>query len=168
MVGRLRARLLETGHQNAHAEVGDAARLALPDPLAAVREWRRVLRPGGRLGLSTWAAVDIPVMTRLEQELGRLGVPPRPRGEAFSSPDSLRQLFVAGGFPGSAMVTRPTLDVRLAGTDELLAWMWSHGGRSRLEHLDADALRRLSAALAGWDTAEITMRWTALLADVVA
>lgn len=72
MVRRLPARLRTSGHADARAVVGDVAALpashepfdvvlcgfalfVLPDPPAALRSWALQLRPGGRLGLSTWA-----------------------------------------------------------------------------------------------------------------
>lgn len=91
---RLTARLASTRHPRAEPALGDAARLArpdghadvvlcgfalffLPDPAAALREWSRVLRPAGRLGISTWGR-EAEVFTAVRTAVGELGVDSRP------------------------------------------------------------------------------------------
>jgi SAM-dependent methyltransferase len=72
-----------------------------PDRPAALGEMRRVLKPGGRLALSCWCAVEhMPGYLALEQALARrLGpeqaaLPPFSLGDA----DTLRRLVTSAGF----------------------------------------------------------------------
>jgi SAM-dependent methyltransferase len=79
----------------------------IPDPVRALGEMRRVLRPGGRLGVSVWSVpekVDHFLASRI---LTRL-VPPAPEAERMptplelSEPGRIERLVAAAGFGGVA------------------------------------------------------------------
>jgi SAM-dependent methyltransferase len=78
--------------------------MLLADPEAALRDTRRVLRPGGRITLAAW---DEPATNPALSSMGRLFVemglsdPPDPDGPgpfSFAAPGHLQELLEAAGF----------------------------------------------------------------------
>jgi hypothetical protein len=121
MVAAARRRTEELGVQNAEFRVLDAERMALEtdsvdgvlcrwaymlmiDPAAAFAETRRVLRPGGRLAFSVWAAREHnPALSLAGTVVVQLGhIPPpdpgAPSAFAMADPGRLRELVVGSGF----------------------------------------------------------------------
>jgi SAM-dependent methyltransferase len=74
------------------------------DPEAALRETRRVLRPGGHVALAAWAAPDLnPQMVLAPGTLVELGLteppaPDEPGPFAFARPGHIEELLDAAGF----------------------------------------------------------------------
>jgi len=131
----------ELGVSNAEFRVLDADAIDLPDgsvdgvlsrfgyilrgePPPALAEIRRVLRPGGRLTFSVWAARDRnPWMTVPADVLEERGLlEPRSdadlRLSARRNPDSIRELLAAAGF-GEPEIEEMEVPYRFVDADEL-------------------------------------------------
>ena len=121
MVAAARRRGEEIGAENAEFRVLDVERMGLEtnsvdgvlcrwgymlmiDPAAAFAETRRVLRPGGRLAFSVWAAPErnpaLSVAGRVLVELGHIPPPDPEAPGPFSMADRgrIRELVVGAGF----------------------------------------------------------------------
>src|SRR5919202_1341785 len=121
MVAAARRRAEELGVQNAEFRVLDAERMDLQtdsvggvlcrwaymlmiDPAAAFAETRRVLRSGGRLAFSVWAAPErnpaLSLTGRILVELGHIAPPDREAPGPFfmADTDRIRGLVVGTGF----------------------------------------------------------------------
>jgi SAM-dependent methyltransferase len=121
MVAAARRRAQELGVQNAEFRVLDAERMDLKtdsvdgvlcrwaymlmiNPPAAFAETRRVLRPGGRLAFSVWAARERnPALSLVGEVLESQGhIPPpdpeAPSAFAMADPGRIRELVVGTGF----------------------------------------------------------------------
>jgi SAM-dependent methyltransferase len=121
MIAAARRRAEEVGVQNAEFRVLDAERMDLEtdsvdgllcrwgymlttDPAAAFAETRRVLRPGGRLAFSVWAARERnPTVSLAGNVLVVLGHAPPPDPQepgafAMADPGRIRKLVVGAGF----------------------------------------------------------------------
>jgi SAM-dependent methyltransferase len=113
----------------------------LPDRAAALGEWRRVLRPGGRLGVSVPMGANEELMffgdvarTYLDRATGPLPTPP--------APFDLRSVVEEAGFVDVVEVDDEQEFV-FPDEDAWWAWLQSQGQRVFLEALPADAIEDL-------------------------
>jgi ubiquinone/menaquinone biosynthesis C-methylase UbiE len=110
----------------------------LPDPLAALRNYWQLLRPGGRLAFSSFQSEDTrwkPVFAAAATLL--TGPPPeRPGLQQFSSDALVTDLVTEAGFTDVVQHNREH-ETPFAGKDDWWRWTWSHGGLAFWERLPA-------------------------------
>lgn len=170
---------MDLGQLGIRDSVADAALLAfvlflLPSPSAALAEVRRVLRPGGVMGCTSWGrGYELPgtaIWTR-ELDLHGAGSDSKPdavkRDTLMDTTEKLRGLLEDAQLPVSRVwIERPE---RRWTWPELLDLSSRYGATSRrLGTLDpttrSECLARVGAALAALPTEELTYRPEMLLA----
>jgi SAM-dependent methyltransferase len=157
----------------------DAAVLAfvlflIPSPATALAEVRRVLRPGGAIGCTSWGrGYELPGTAIWTRELDLHGAGPDLKPDAakrdtlMDTPDKLGSLLEAAGLPVSRIwIERP--ERRWTGA-ELLELTSRYGATSRrLGTLDPssrrECLARVEASLAALPAEELAYRPEMLLA----
>lgn len=115
-----------------------------PDQGRALREFRRVLKPGGRLGVSTWQVGESHEIEAVLNDLGLART--RPPGW-ISDPDVLSRLLTAAGF-AEVRVAPDTHWFRYSGADEYWQQALGTGMRRVLDGLDASQTERVRRGLA--------------------
>lgn len=122
----------------------------LPDPLGALRVWRSLLVPGGRVGVSTfgerspaWRAVDAVFAPFLPADMAD----PRtqPAQSAFGSDAGVESLLTDAGFT-TVRTVATTVPVRFDDQDQWYRWTWSVGQRRMWESVPLDQRETVRAA----------------------
>jgi SAM-dependent methyltransferase len=147
----------------------------VPAPDVALAEVRRVLRPVGHIGLTTWGADEAMVAREIWiEELDRAGAPPAPpllSHDLADSPDKLSALLTEAGFGGLTVIPvawsfRPSREDQMARGTKL-----GFVGR-RLAGLDpashGDVVRRVRSRLSAVPDDDLVERGEVLVATAVA
>ncbi len=117
----------------------------LPDPERAVAEFRRLLRPGGVVAVSTWAENDARWAWE-GQLLAAAGTPQRrAMHRPFSRAEEVVDLLTGAGFD-DVRVHREETDISFASEQDWWDWHWSFSLRGVLEQFDPPALETLRVA----------------------
>lgn len=129
----------------------------LPDPLEALRSWLGLLRPGGRVGISTFG--DFSPAWHEVDAVFRPYLPPTmadPRTQTAESPfgsdAGVERLFSEAGFE-SIRTSHLTVEARFDDVDQWYRWTWSQGQRrmwglvpeGERDAVIAEAAKRLEA-----------------------
>jgi ubiquinone/menaquinone biosynthesis C-methylase UbiE len=158
---RMDGQALEFRSAYFHALTCSAGLLYLPEPLQALREWHRVLRPGGRVLLTSFGPRAFePMAGALVGRLAAAGCPYLADGAGFpwhrlARPGLCQALLEAAGF-AEVQVEVLQVGYHLARADEWWEVLWGTELRGLLEPLPAAVLGALRvqhleevAALAG-------------------
>jgi O-methyltransferase/aklanonic acid methyltransferase len=120
-----------------------------PQPHRALHEFFWVLKPGVRVGLTTWAE-DCPFLTWCRQEL-TASLPPQappaassPEAPRFDTHARLEMALQQAGFV-DIHISMEEADFVYQQDEEWWLSLWSHGIRQRLERLEAPVLAQVKA-----------------------
>ncbi|MHB8512261.1 MAG: class I SAM-dependent methyltransferase [Actinomycetota bacterium] len=138
-VGNIQAFVMDAQEPKLEPESFDVALCSLvlfflPAPAAALAQWRETIKPGGRLGLTTFAGDDDrwswldPLFDPYKPEPMRRAAQSKEEGP-FSSTVSLERLLQDSGFVDPHSVVR-NHEIRFVNADQWVAFSWSHGQRA--------------------------------------
>ncbi|MFN8492038.1 MAG: class I SAM-dependent methyltransferase [Caldilineaceae bacterium] len=120
----------------------------LPDMMAGLCEWRRVLKPGGTVAFSGYGARRFqPLLKLFETSLRRYAaeLPPQPFAwQWLTDLEAFRELLRSAGF-SAIDVRSEQLGYDLAGGDEWWEFVWNSDFRDLLDSLTLDVLAQFKA-----------------------
>lgn len=162
MVEAVRREAVVRGVKNVRAHVMDAASPSLPRaeydvatasfvlfflpaPVAALRAWRALLIPGGRLGVSTFTDHAAGWLDDVFQRF--LPRPALPAPSPFDTDEGVEGLFKSAGYDG-VRTEQLRLTLAFRDLDHWRRWSWSHGQRAVWERIPARDHARVQAAVA--------------------
>lgn len=106
-------------------------------------EFRRTLKPGGQIAVSTWGN-EFDKQWEWFDQLIDTYLPPAPEEEKdskpsdkphFDTPEGMQKILAQAGFTEIQVISE-TIDFTYATKDEWWESLWSHGGRGALERIE--------------------------------
>jgi ubiquinone/menaquinone biosynthesis C-methylase UbiE len=119
--------------------------MSFPDQMRALSEFRRVMKPGGRIALSTWR---VSPTSEIQAAIPELGIQYVKLPGSITEPEELAKLLVAAGFT-SVSVKMDSHSFRYADVGEYWRQARGTGMRRVLDALSAADAGRLRDALTG-------------------
>jgi SAM-dependent methyltransferase len=164
----MRPAVMDASRLALHSEAFDVAFCAfvlffVPDPIAALRELRRVVVPGGAVGFTSWGDEPVyPAWQAWNEELTRVGLAPSPslRHDQLNTVEKVATALDAAGLVAGRVWAR-RVDIP-ADADGFLQRMLAFGGRRRLAALSRTkrkcCLDRIRRRLADLEPADLSDR----------
>jgi ubiquinone/menaquinone biosynthesis C-methylase UbiE len=141
---RMDAQHLDLENDSFDLVLCSSALYQLAEPAAACREFWRVLRPGGRVGIAVFGEAD-PRWRGKNELIAQLAPPMPPVGRRLDEV-VVRKLLAAAAFIDIETVT-DRLDFAFDDAEAWLAQAWTHGERRALAAMDDAELRRFRRQL---------------------
>ncbi len=117
-----------------------------PHALQALQGFFKLLKPGGRLLISTWGKEDDICSVTLQEALNEFGPQIKTRLHEFHRPDFIWETLSSCGFV-DIKTTSDELDHVYPTFDDWFSSLWSYGGRGKLEKLTFQQLIELKESL---------------------
>lgn len=116
-----------------------------PHQLKTLREFRRILKPGGKLALSTWAKGD-ERFAWLESVFPKPGLQGTGKRLALYNPEAIKTVLEKLEFI-NVKTSLEEVDFIYKDAEEWWQTQWSHGSRRILEQLDETGLEQVKAKI---------------------
>lgn len=119
----------------------------LPYMAAALRDWVRVTRPGGKVAFTAFGKAALqPMLDMLREQLAAHGVPqPQIAMERLMDPEHCRSLMAEAGLERIEVFTEQ-LGYHLAKPEDWWELLWNSDTRGLLEQIPADSLAQFQRA----------------------